>query len=171
MCQTAGNEIGVDQCCDHKKFDLQPSYSSRKKELLKECQNLVMTRCEINNDFKNCPKLFENKIPQSTTEYFTRNSSVAYEPSDPQLFILVIKSNDLKFKSLLFRPQNSKKKSSNLTSGIFYYRCTLELHSVSALWRFTVEVYSLQFTVHSGGLQQKCTVPKSTKVTSSYFIP
>ena len=44
--------------------------------------DLIGTRCEINNDLKDCPKLFEHKIPQSTTEFFTKNSSVAYEPYD-----------------------------------------------------------------------------------------
>ena len=40
-----------------------------------------MTRCEINDHFKNCPQLFEDNIPQST-EFFTKKNSVAYEPCD-----------------------------------------------------------------------------------------
>ena len=35
---------------------------------------LLMTRCEIDDHFQNCPKLFEDKTPQSTTEFFTKNS-------------------------------------------------------------------------------------------------
>ena len=61
-----------------------------------------MTMCQTNDQFKNCPKYSEDKIPQSTTEFFTKNSSVAYEPCDRQLSKHVIKSHDLKCKALLF---------------------------------------------------------------------
>ena len=39
------------------------------------------TRCEINDNFKNCQKLLEDKITPSTTK-IKRKSSVAYEPRD-----------------------------------------------------------------------------------------
>ena len=32
------------------------------------------TRCEINDNFKNCQTLFEDKIPQWTTEIFTKKA-------------------------------------------------------------------------------------------------
>ena len=44
--------------------------------------NEFRTRCEINDHFQNCPKLFEDKIPQWTTEIFTKNMSVANGPCD-----------------------------------------------------------------------------------------
>ena len=40
------------------------------------CYNAT-TRCEINDHFKNCPKLFEDKIPQWTTKNVTKKCSVA----------------------------------------------------------------------------------------------
>ena len=34
----------------------------------------VTKRCEINSHFENCPKLFEDKIPQTTAEFFSKKT-------------------------------------------------------------------------------------------------
>ena len=44
-----------------------------------ELTNYDKTRCEINNHFKNCPNLFEDKITQLTAEFFKQKNSVANE--------------------------------------------------------------------------------------------
>ena len=54
-----------------------------------------MTRWD--HQFENGPKLFEDKILQWTTKNVTKNSSVANEPGDGRLSILVIKLYDLTF--------------------------------------------------------------------------
>ena len=60
-----------------------------------------MTRCEINDHFKNCPQLFEDKINQWKTKNVAKYRSVANEPGDRWLSIHVIKLYDWKFKALL----------------------------------------------------------------------
>ena len=34
------------------------------------------TRCKINDQFKNCPKLIENKISQSSTDFLQKKSQL-----------------------------------------------------------------------------------------------
>ena len=94
-------------------------------------QKVGMMRWKLDHQFENCPKLFEEKIPHWSTKNVAKKRSVANEPGDRWLSIHVIKLYDLKFKALLIWrynqkkcklwPKNSKKKSSIITSKIFYY--------------------------------------------------